>query len=76
MGKTQKPPKTPPKKKATQGLENRRKSPRGHKSSSGEIEVNARKRVTGLVGRGGKMIARLPQSLELESVAESESEEE
>ncbi len=57
MGKTSKMQKTSPKKKATQGADYRRTSPRGHKSS-GEIEVNARKRGTGPVGRGGKMIAR------------------
>ena len=62
MGKTSKMQKMPPKKKATQGVEYRRTSPRGHQLSSGEIEVNARKRGTGLVGWGGKMIAHLPQS--------------
>jgi hypothetical protein len=88
MGKTPKPHKTLPKKKASQGLENLRKSPRGHKSSSGEIEVNARKRGSGPVGRGGKMIARRSQSpssyesskssdsSESESKAESEAESE
>ena len=79
MGKTSNTQKTPPKKKATQGADYRRTSPRGHKSS-GEIEVNARKRGTGPVGWGGKMIARPPQSSSSsESSAsefESESEEE
>jgi hypothetical protein len=79
MGKTSKMQKTPPKKKATQDVDYRRMSPRGHKSS-GEIEVNARKRGTGPVGQGGKMIARPPQSsLSSESSAseiKSESEEE
>ena len=63
-------------------MEYRRTSPRGHQLSSGEIEVNARKRGTGLVGRGGNMIALLPQSLSSsessasEFEAESEEEEE
>ena len=81
MGKTSTTQKTPPKNKATQGTDYRRTSPRGHKSS-GEIEVNARKRGTGPVGRGGKMIASPPQSSSSsessasEFEAESEEEEE
>ena len=74
MGKTSKMQKTPPKKKATQGVEYRRTSPRGHQLSSGEIEVNARKRGTGPVGWGGNMIARLPQSSLSSESSESESE--
>ena len=75
MGKTSKTQKTPPKKKATQGADYRRTSPRGHKLS-GEIEVNARKRGTGPVGRGGKMIASPPQSSSSSKSSASEFEAE
>ena len=58
MGQTINKQKTPPKKKAKQGMELERRSPRGHKSATREIEVNPRKRGTGPQGRGGKIIAR------------------
>ena len=67
--------KTPPKKKANKAVEYRRSSPRGHKSSSREIEVNARKRGTGPEGRGGKKIPRQQQSSSSSESSESESEE-
>ena len=75
MGKTSNTLKTPPKKKANKAVEYRRSSPRGHKSSSREIEVNARKRGTGPEGRGGKKIPRQQQSSSSSESSESESEE-
>ena len=75
MGKTSNTLKTPPKKKANKAVEYRRSSPRGHKSSSREIEVNARKRGTGPEGRGGKKIPRQQQSSSSSKSSESESEE-
>ncbi len=48
--------------------------PRGHKSSTREIEVNVQKRGTGPQGRGGKTITR-EQQLSLSESSESESEE-
>jgi len=74
MGRTINAQKTPPKKKAIQGVEWERRSPRGHKSSTREIEVNARKRGTGPQGRGGKTITREQQLSSSES-SESESDE-
>ena len=74
MGRTINAQKTPPKKKAIQGVEWERRSPRGHKSSTREIEVNARKRGTGPQGRGGKTITREQQLSSSES-SESESDQ-
>ena len=74
MGRTINAQKTPPKKKAIQGVEWERRSPRGHKSSTREIEVNARKRGTGPQGRGGKTITHEQQLSSSES-SESESDE-
>ena len=76
MGKTSNTLKTPPKKKANKAVEYRRSSPRGHKSSSREIEVNTRKRGTGPEGRGGKKISRKQHSSSSSESSESESEEE
>jgi len=73
MGRTINAQKTPPKKKAIQGVEWERRSPRGHKSSTREIEVNARKRGPGPQGRGGKTITR-EQQLSLSESSESESD--
>ena len=51
------------------------RSPRGHKSSTREIEVNTRKRGTGPQGRGGKVSTR-PEPEEFSSEnSESESDE-
>jgi hypothetical protein len=74
MGQTINAQKTPPKKKAIQRVEWERRSPRGHKSSTREIEVNAQKRGTGPQGRGGKTITREQQLSSSES-SESESDE-
>jgi hypothetical protein len=76
MGKTSNTLKTPPKKKANTAMDSRRSSPRGHKSSSREIEVNTRKRGTGPEGRGGKKISRKLHSSSSSESSESESEEE
>ncbi len=74
MGRTINAQKMPPKKKAIQGVEWEMRSPRGHKSSTREIEVNARKKGKGPQGRGGKTITR-EQQLSLSESSESESDE-
>jgi len=74
MGRTINTQKTPPKKKAIKGVELERRSPRGHKSSTYEIEVNSRKRGKGPQGRGGKTITR-EQPLSLSESSESESDQ-
>jgi hypothetical protein len=76
MGKTSKPLKTPPKKRANKAeVYQTRSSPRGHKRSSRETQVNVRKRGTGPFGRGGKKIPqKQPSSSSSESESESESE--
>ncbi len=75
MGRSINTQKMPPKKKAIKGVEWERRSPRGHKSSTREIEVNAQKRGTGPQGKGGKTITREEQLSSSES-SESESDKE
>ncbi len=76
MGRTINAQKMPPKKKAIQGVEWERRSPRVHKSSTREIEVNVRKSGTGPQGRGGKTITREQQLSSSESSAESDKGDE
>ncbi len=75
MGRTINTQKTPPKKKAIKGVELERRSPRGHKSSTNEIQVNAQKRGTGPKGRGGKTVT-CEQPLSSSESSESESDKE
>ena len=64
------PPKTPPSKKANNV---KRRSPRGHKTSTGKNEDNTRKKGTGPQGRGGKI---RPADLEPEESSTGSSESE
>ena len=56
-------------------MELERRSPRGHNSSTREIEVNTRKRGTGPQGRGGKMPTRCEPEESSSESSESESHE-
>ena len=75
MTKTPTTQKTPPRKSGNKRMELERRSPRGHKSSKRETEVNTQKRGIGPQGRGGKVSTRPePEGFSSES-SESESDE-